>query len=115
MRFGGRLQHGIKGKKKVPGQMNRLEAEYAVQLELMRRADEVLWYEFDVLKLRLADNTFYSPDFMVMTKDEELQIHEVKGFWEDHARIKIKVAADKFPFKFIAIKKEKGQWVREEF
>jgi hypothetical protein len=95
--------------------MNRLEAEYGAYLEHMKHAKAVLWYEFDALKLRLAPATFYTPDFLVMLADETLEIHEVKGFWEDDARVKIKVASDKFPFKFIAITKQKGQWVREEF
>jgi hypothetical protein len=42
-------------------------------------------------------------------------MHEVKGFWQDDARVKIKVAASIYPFKFIAVKKAKGGWEREEF
>jgi hypothetical protein len=33
-----------------------------------------------------------------------MEMHEVKGFWQDDARAKIKIAADIFPFRFIAIK-----------
>jgi hypothetical protein len=58
--------------------------------------------------LRLADKTFYSPDFAVLTKaDGTLEMHEVKGFWQDDARVKIKVAASIYPFKFIAVKAQK--------
>lgn len=69
--------------------------------------------------LRLADNTFYSPDFAVMMSDGRMQMHEVKGFWQDDARVKIKVAADLYPFEFIAIKakakKNGGGWEKEVF
>lgn len=44
----------------------------------------------------------------------ELEMHEVKGFWEDDARVKIKVAASFYPFSFIAArpkpKEEGGGW-----
>ena len=32
-----------------------------------------------------------------------LELHECKGFWRDDARVKIKVAASLYPFKFIAV------------
>ena len=71
------------------------------------------------LKFRLADNTFYTPDFAVMTANCGMECHEVKGFWQDDARAKIKIAADLYPFRFIAIKakakKDGGGWSEEAF
>ena len=79
----------------------------------------MLWFKFEGIKLRLADNTFYTPDFAVMRCSGQLEMHEVKGYWQDDARVKIKVAADAYPFKFIAAKpkpkKEGGGWEVEEF
>jgi hypothetical protein len=95
--------------------MNKLERDYAGYLEGLKIAGRVIWYEFDAVKLRLAHATFYTPDFLVMFADDTLEVHEVKGHWEDDARVKIKVAADKFPFRFKAIKKERGQWAEEAF
>lgn len=99
--------------------MNKTEADYASSLELLKRAGEVLWWRFEGLKLRLADNTFYTPDFAVMRAGGQMECHEVKGFWTDDARVKIKVAADIYPFRFLAIKalpkKAGGGWTREEF
>lgn len=92
------------GRLKV-GQMNQTEAEYGKHLELLKIAGEVSWYKFEGMKFRLADNTFYTPDFAVMLSDGALQAHEVKGFWEDDAKVKIKVAADMYPIEFIAVKK----------
>jgi hypothetical protein len=85
--------------------MNNTEAEYGRHLELLKSAGEVLWYKFEGMKFRLADNTFYTPDFAVMLNDGRLQAHEVKGFWEDDAKVKIKVASDLYPIEFIAVKK----------
>ncbi|NBJ13316.1 DUF1064 domain-containing protein [Microvirga arsenatis] len=101
------------------GQMNKTEEAYAAHLELRRIAGEVAWYKFEAFKLRLADNTFLTVDFAVMLTDGTLEMHEVKGFWTDDARVKIKVAADLYPFRFIAAqvlpKKEGGGWKVEEF
>lgn len=98
------------------GQMNKTEAAYAKHLEDRRIAGEVWWYKFEGVKLRLADNTFYTPDFAVMLDDCTIEMHEVKGHWEDDAKVKIKVASSIYPFRFLAIKmnKRKG-WDVEEF
>lgn len=99
--------------------MNRLEARYAAYLESLKQQGEILDYGFERIKLKLADNTFYCPDFDVTDKDNYFSIHEVKGYWEDDARVKIKVAAALFPFAFVAIKerpkKNGGGWEFEEF
>lgn len=96
-----------------PGQMNATEAAYAARLELMLRAGEIIWYKFEGVKLRLADNTFYTCDFFVMTKEFELQCHEVKGstfIFEDDAKVKIKVAAEMYPFRFfVAFSRSKNK------
>lgn len=99
--------------------MNKTEAAYAEYLKQLQAVGGILWHKFEGVKLRLADNTFYSPDFAVMMPDGQLEMHEVKGFWQDDARVKIKVAADLYPFKFVAIKarakKDGGGWALEEF
>ncbi|TBL50562.1 DUF1064 domain-containing protein [Obesumbacterium proteus] len=101
------------------GQMNKTESEYCQLLELRKRVGEIVWYRFEGVKLRLADNTFYTPDFAVMLITGEMEMHEVKGFWTDDARVKIKVAAEQYPFRFIAVKpkakKAGGGWEVEEF
>lgn len=101
------------------GQLNKTEAAYDAHLALMQHAGEIQWRKFEGLKLRLADNTFYTPDFAVMAADGVIECHEVKGFWQDDARAKIKIAADMYPFRFIAVrvkpKKEGGGWEVETF
>jgi hypothetical protein len=97
------------------GKMNRTEESYGDLLESRKQAGQVLWYRFEGLKFRLADATFYTPDFSVMLSDGTLEAHEVKGFWTDDARVKIKVASEMYPIRFIAIRKIKGAWVTESF
>jgi hypothetical protein len=101
------------------GDMNKTEQAYEKLLKEWQQAGIVAWYKFEGVKLRLADNTFYSPDFAVMLTSGNLEMHEVKGFWQDDARAKIKIAADIYPFRFIAVKpkakKDGGGWEVEEF
>ena len=101
------------------GQMNKTEEAYRLHLEELKIAKVIAWYKFEGMKFRLADNTFYTPDFAVMKTDGCLEMHEVKGFWEDDARVKIKVAADLYPMQFIAVKKrakkDGGGWETEMF
>lgn len=101
------------------GQMNRTESEYAQHLEWRKRAGEIVWYRFEGMKFRLADNTFYTPDFSVMRSDGALEMHEVKGYWLGDARAKIKIAADQYPIVFVAVrkkaKKDGGGWSVETF
>lgn len=112
------MKHYALGRLKT-GTMNKTEAAYERDLRDAMMIGDVLWYRFEGIKLRLADNTFYTPDFAVMVATGEIELHEVKGFWADDARVKIKVAADQYPFRFIAVKalskKAGGGWEREEF
>lgn len=102
------------------GVMNKTEAEYAALLEIRKRSGgDIEWYAFEAITLKLADDTRYTPDFLVMRHDGTLECHETKGFWRDDALIKIKVAAEKFPFRFVAQQKlpqkEGGGWKAREF
>ncbi len=85
------------------GKMNKTEAAYARTLEARKHAGEIVWWVFEPFNLRLADRTFYKVDFGVMLANGELECHEVKGFWTDDAKVKIKVAARLFPFRFVAV------------
>lgn len=92
------------------GSMNKTESAYAQLLEAKKAAGLILDWKFHVLRIRLADNTFYEPDFMVMTADREIQIHETKGgHVTKEGRTKIKIAAETMPwFRFFMCKKQKG-------
>lgn len=101
------------------GTLNKTEKAYQDYLWTLLRAGQIVWFKFEAIKLRLADNTFYTPDFAVLPASGFFECHEVKGHWQDDARVKIKVAASIYPFKFMAVTKRAdnlgGGWDREEF
>ena len=45
------------------GELNKTEQAYAHTLEAQKASGEVLWYAFDSVKLRLANNTFFKCGF----------------------------------------------------
>jgi hypothetical protein len=110
---------GARGRARhAPGVMNNTEKKYADYLDAQKSADLIRAHWFEGIKLRLADKTFYTPDFFVMMPDGLLECHEVKGFMEEDANVKIKVAAAMYPFRFVVVKvkakKDGGGWhVRE--
>jgi hypothetical protein len=54
------------------GEMNKTEAAYARTSSTLQHAGEILWFKFEGVKLRLADNTFYTCDFAVLAADSAL-------------------------------------------
>lgn len=110
---------GGRALRKKPGEMNRLEAERAAELEALRAAGDIVAFFFEAVTLKLAPDTRYTPDFLVVYPDGRQVIEEVKGRWEEDARVKVKVAAALFPWEFVGLrkraKKDGGGWERETF
>ena len=95
--------------------MNKTELGYANELESLKRSGEIIDYLFEPFGLRLASNTFYHPDFLLVYQDR-FEIHEVKGFWRDDARVKVKVAQEMFPwFIFKIVRKIKKNFMGKSF
>lgn len=109
---GGRARH-------VTGTMNGLEKRYAAHLDVRKAVGEVADWKFEQLKLKLAMNTSWNPDFGLLMPDGKLALHEVKGHWEDDARVKIKWAAKDFGtwFAIVGVRWDKRAkvWMFEEF
>ncbi len=86
------------------GEMNKTEARYENEvLKPSLHGGAILWYQFEGIKLRLADRTFLTVDFAVLPASGVLEMHDVKGaaiLFLDDARVKMKVAAEKYPFVF---------------
>lgn len=99
---------------------NKWEQEFG---EVLRQQQQTIgliaWYQFEALRFRLADGAYYKPDFVALTTTGSLIAYEVKGMWREAARVRIKVAADRHPFKFVAVRKklvrEGGGWEYEWF
>lgn len=108
-----------RGVRRKPGEMNKTEQAMADHLRLLERSGDVLEWWFEGITLRLAQKTRYTPDFLVLMPDGVLECWEVKGHWEDDARVKIKVAAEMFPLRFKAFspkpKRDGGGWKIETF
>lgn len=109
--------------------MNRTEQAYAAHLAKRKLAGEILGYEFEAVKLRLADNTHLTVDFMVYSASGEIEFHDTKGakkirrangsagftpLVEDDAAVKMKVAAERFPFRFCHAFLTPAGWVVRE-
>jgi hypothetical protein len=97
-------------------EMNKTEQMFALRLEGEMQGHQIRWFEYEPIKLKLARKCFYTPDFGVFFRDATFGLYEVKGFWRDDARVKIKTAARLFPFfRFWAVTKTKEGWDYEEF
>jgi len=82
----------------TPGQMNGTERAYAADLEMMKTTGIILNYKFEAVKLKLADNTFYTPDFFIVYPDHFEFVETKGGFIRDDAGVKFKVAREQYPF-----------------
>jgi len=99
---------------------NDTERDYAEHLVLLRIAGAIYAWAYTSIRLRIGGKKgspiFYTPDFMVILSDGQVEFHEVKGFWREAARVRIQAAAERYPFfKFVAISRVKGAWQFEEF
>ena len=91
--------------------LNKTEIAYLEYLQVLKPQ----WLGVQCIKLKLADNTTYTPDFWMLDHAGVLHAREVKGFWRDDARVKIKVAARQYPWaRFTAASKTKHGWEHEE-
>lgn len=106
--------------------MNKTEEKYCAHLEQRRIAGEICAWKFEGLTLKLADDTRYTPDFIVVTPDH-IELHEVKGRWktkdggqkvhfEDDSRVKFRVAIDQFWwFRFTLVYWDGQGWKLENY
>ncbi len=106
-------------RRKKPGEMNATEAKYAEYLDGLKADGVILWYLYEGMTFKLGKDCRYTPDFDVMLPDGTIELHETKGHWTEQAKVKIRVAADLFPFRFVAKnkqpKKAGGGWSEQEF
>lgn len=97
------------------GTMNRTEFAYAQELLLRERCGQILWSRFEGITFKIAHDTRYTPDFAVMLAGGVIELHEVKGVWTDDAKVKLRVAAGQYPFRFVVVTAlPRGGWHLEE-
>lgn len=87
--------------------LNKTEAAYLAFIKCLGFA----WIGVQNVTLKLADDTRYTCDFFVVDSKGHVQGREVKGFFRDDAKVKIKVAARMFPWiEFQIVTKTKTGW-----
>lgn len=87
--------------------LNKLEKAWLRHLEMLGFP----WIGVQAITLKLADDTRYTPDFMVIDANGQLVAYETKGWMRDDAAVKLKVAARLYRFiRFVLVQKDKGQW-----
>lgn len=84
---------------------SKLELAYWQHLKQRLRDGEVLRVDNHPERLLLGEGAWYTPDFRVVALDGVIEHHEVKGgFAREAAIVRLKVAADKHPFRFFLVK-----------
>lgn len=92
------------------------EREYAETLKLRKMAGEIYDWAYEPVRLRIGDGAFYRPDFQVINLNGVIEYHEVKGFWREAAKVRIRAAKALHPYSFFVVTKGKGvmTWKIEE-
>lgn len=103
-----------KGIAKNDAGMNKTEVRYADQLEAQKMAGSIRDWWFESMRLKIAHDCWYLPDYVVLNSDYEIELHEVKGHMRDDALVKLKAVADKYPFRVYVVKWVGGQWETKE-
>ena len=93
--------------------MNKTEARYARLLDVELKEGEALSWEFEKVKLKLAEKDFYTPDFFVV-RPHLFEFIEIKGgYIREDATEKFKFAREMYPwFRFVMMQYNKGKWSR---
>lgn len=98
--------------RKPKGTMNKMETAYLAHLQAN---PQIVHVAFEAVTLKLAHDCRYTPDFLVQWEDGTIELHEVKGFMEDDALVKLKVCATVFwMFPLFLVTGKPGAWKVEE-
>ena len=98
-------------KQPTRGRMNKTEALYSMELEAQKRVGAIRDWKFEAVKLRLANKTWLTPDFLVIHNDGTVEFIETKGFLRDDASVKFKIAREMYPFfRWKMLRRKAGDW-----
>lgn len=101
----GRVRH-------EPGKLNKTEQKYFDEvLTPLWKSGEYQRIDFEAVKFKVAAKCFYSPDFYVVTSDGFIELHEVKGFMEGDAAVKLRAFHQAYPEYRVLIVKWKNKTV----
>jgi hypothetical protein len=100
---------------KKPEFDSKLEEAYWHRLKDLQAQGVIHSFALKPEKLRLADGSYYTPDFRVITPTGEVQFHETKGFMREAARVRLLVAAELHPYPFFLVKKSGASFTVERY
>lgn len=87
--------------------MNKTESRFADMLDRMKAEGSIKDWTFEAEKFRLADKTWFLPDFRLLCLDGGTLFVEVKArdrngkvLWKDDAAVKCKTVAEIHPYPF---------------
>lgn len=90
--------------------MNKTETKRGVELEALRRDGQIVAWWYEGWTFKLADDTRYTPDFVVQYPDGRLEAEEIKGHWRDDALVKCRVFVELFPIPLRVLLLRRGDW-----
>jgi len=92
---------------------SKLEASYAVRLDILVRAGEIQEWRHHAMRFKVGSNgektktSFYSPDFTLIMNDGTIEHHETKGRKMSAAMVRIRAAAELYPwFGWVVVERE---------
>lgn len=94
------------------GELNKTELAYKERLQGLLAEGRILWFKFHPFNIRLAKNTHYRVDVLVLASDCVLELHEIKGgYTSEKGQMKIKLAAEALPvFRMVKAELLRGEW-----
>lgn len=94
---------------------SKLEEAYWNHLRDLQAQGVIHSFALKPEKLRLADGSYFTPDFRVITLEGVVQFHETKGFMREAARVRLLVAAELHPYPFFLVKKSGASFTVERY
>ena len=92
---------------------SKTEAAYSLVLGDELLAGEIVRFEYEAMKFKLADGAWFCPDFCVWVSLGHLELREIKGgFIREAARVRFLVAKRLYPeFVWRMVQKQGNLWV----
>jgi len=119
--------------KTYSARMSGPERQYAQFLDGLIVEGSIRVWIYEAIRLKLAEETYFTPDFLVVFADGHSELHEIKGtrkygkkgfhtylaFYREDSRVKIKIAAAQYAQVFPIVGKHwnpvRGMWEEERF
>lgn len=105
--------------------LNGEERAYHAHLERELLLGRIQGFAIEPFSVRIGYRCFYLPDFVVITNEGYIELHDVKAKWskaksphvEDDAQVKMKAVAANLPWLSVVVvyREKKGEWQRIDY